>query len=203
MEGGDFSNLTIKAYDSLILHIPLNIIKTINFFPKHKYNFERQDYPRFFNSTSMGYTFGKLPGMTNSTAFISAEMVNGIAIFPWLQAGIGIGYDQYEESSVVPKVFYIGGDIFNSTFAPFYFIEGGISKAWIADNSYTYYNKSKGLGSYNFGIGFRIYGERRFNLGFSLGYKIQHLVYSNEQPYSSTRSDVTYRRLSLKTVLGF
>ena len=198
-------SVTISPSDSISIVVPTNIIKTINYMPKRKSHIRQNQGIRFFNNTSFGFAVGNNPNSGNPAGSITAEMVNGITILPALQVGFGIGYDIYDQVSAMPFSISLVGDILKGDITPYYFIEAGTSKSWINDYPFQYQNYSDANGKkmINLGLGYRIYSESHFNLGFSIGYKIQDVSLKAQMGSGTLNTNLTYRRMGFKICLGF
>jgi hypothetical protein len=199
----DNESLTIKPTDSIIIKVPINIIKSINF-SRQKKIYKRTYIPlRFYNSTSFGFSLGKNNVSSSNEAAISAEMINGITLLPFIQLGFGIGYDLYDEASVMPFFISLSGDILKTDFTPYYFIELGTSTAWEIDNYYQNYTDAQGNTMFQLGVGYKLYNDNRMNIGFSLGYKVQDVLLSNDFGSGHLTTDRSYKRLNFKISIGF
>jgi hypothetical protein len=204
----DDSSFTIRPANEIMLRLPSNIIKSINFNYNQREGVRNSKNARFYNNTTFGLAIGKNTESVGGAGNITAEMVNGLMFKPWLQIGLGIGYDQYDMSAVVPYFISISGNILNHSFTPYYFLEAGTSAAWAYKSSdpyyyYSPYSEADGKSMINFGIGYRIYIEKNLNFGFTIGYRIQKVVYGYDYGYESAVSDITYRRILLKLGIGF
>lgn len=202
------SSFTIKPANEIMLSVPSNIIKSISFNYNQRENVRNSKIARFYNNTSFGLAIGKNTESVGGAGNVTAEMVNGLIFKPWLQVGLGIGYDQYDMSAVVPYFISFSGNLLNNSFTPFYFLEAGTSAAWTYKSSdpyyyYSPYTNADGKSMIHFGIGYRIYFEKELNFGFTIGYRIQNVVYGYNTVNDSAVSDITYRRIILNLCIGF
>jgi hypothetical protein len=200
-------SVKIMPADSISIVVPVDIIRTIRYLPKNKMITKTDWRIHYFNITSFGFAVGNNPNSGNTTGSVTAEMVNGIAIIPALQFGIGIGYDVYDEVTAMPVTIVITGDLLKGNFTPFYFIEAGASKLWINDyqNPYRYanYTQADGKKIVNLGLGYRMYSGSRINLGFSIGYKVQDVALKADWGSGTLNTNLSYRKLGFKICLGF
>ena len=110
----------------------------------------------------------------------TTSIINGVTVIPKLRAGLGLGFDSYEDVSVVPLFVNSSWDLSKRKNALYLGFNGGLSKIWKYDNN----NRSE-LKDFHGGyminpeVGYRIkYHDLR--LGISLGWKKQRLIFHYE-----------------------
>ena len=200
------SSFIIKPASAIMMTVPMNVIKSMTLNPGHLETVPAEGIHRIYNNTSLGLAIGKNNESVNGAGNITAETVFGIVFKPWLHAGLGIGYDQYDLSAVVPYFISVSGDLVSQSFTPFYYFEAGTSAAWpYKSNGYYYsqYANAEGKSMIQFGIGYRVYLNNAMNFGFSIGYRNQEVTYSTNYGIESVISNVTYRRVVFKMEIGF
>ena len=197
-----FSNST----DSIV--IPLKMIRSIKLSPyfESKENDRSNKIKkrlRYYNNTFIGILSGKSNDEDYPVASLTAEMINGVIIWKYLAPGIGIAYDQYTTTAVLPFFLSIRGDILDNNFTPFYFFDAGYGAAWDTREGDQELETEGGM-MLHMGIGYKMYSDNRINVMISLGYKIQDVTYEYPDWGGGMRIiDRTYKRLSFSLGIGF
>lgn len=204
------SVLLVRPSSGINIQVPVNIVKTIHFIPVSKKSVLPFMKLRYFNNTSLGISMGNNPQSEGFSGTLTADMVNGIKILPYLQAGAGIGIDQFDRASVVSYFLSVRGDLFKTQITPFYFVEAGTSAAWLNGYSSYYYpyvsdnTDAEGKKMFSFGLGYRFYLMNTINTGISVGFKTQQVkYYSSYDMSASTISNITYHRVNFRMEFGF
>ena len=160
---------------------------------------------KYFNNTMVGVLSGKSSEDVEPVASLSAETVNGVSIYPFLSAGIGVAYDQYYSTAALPFFITIRGDILSNSFTPFYYIDAGYGSAWDTRETNIWEDlEVKGGLMFHTGIGFKMYSDNRINVMIVLGYKYQKTEYRIAEWGGAERvTDRTFKRLSFRLGIGF
>jgi len=200
---GDSLTLDSKVIQSMHLNKVSNIpISSVN------NNGLRLGSPelRFFNNTLFGILTGKSDVDSPPQSFLSIETINGIILYKYLRMGVGIGYDRYNTTAVVPFFLSVRGDILAGSITPFYFIDAGLSTAWDSMENENNWNSldTEGRFMYHLGMGVKVYSGNRINIMLALGYKYQKVVYNSVIWDGSLKVDNRrFNRLSLRLGIGF
>ena len=200
---GDSLTLDSKVIQSIHINKVRNIpISSMN---NSGFRLERPGL-RFFNNTLFGILSGKSDVDSPPQSFLSIETIIGIILYRYLAMGVGIGYDRYNTTAVLPIFISVRGDILAGSITPFYFIDAGFSTAWDSMESENNWNSldTDGRFMYHTGMGIKIYSGNRINIMLALGYKYQKVVYNTVIWDGSRKVDNRrFNRLSLRLGIGF
>ncbi|HLF35436.1 MAG TPA: hypothetical protein VI583_14420 [Cyclobacteriaceae bacterium] len=197
------SSVSIIPTGNMNINVPLNIIKSIIFYPEGAEPASRGSRVEYFNNTAFGFGMGKSSESGNAAATISAEMTHGISVRPCLQLGIGLGFEVYEMVSVMPYYISVSGDILKNKVTPHYYLQAGRSLAWENENYYYNYSSVKGKSLFSLGFGYKVYAGDRVNIGTSVYYKLQNVELINDNGFGTYRTERKYNRIGLKIHFGF
>ena len=167
---------------------------------------ERVPGLKYFNNTMVGIISGKSSDEDPPLASITLETVNGIRLYRYLAIGMGIGYDQYNTTAVLPFFLSVRGDILPGWITIFYFADAGYGPAWDSRENESNWEVMDTEGGFMFhaGAGIKIYGGERLNVMLALGYKHQKVEYSSAGWWGGTRiTDRTFNRMSFRLGIGF
>jgi hypothetical protein len=158
---------------------------------------------RYYNNTFVGILSGKSDDEDYPIASLTAEMINGAILWRYFAPGIGIAYDQYTTTAVLPFFLSIRGDVLDNHFTPFYFFDVGYGAAWDTREADQELDTQGGK-MLHMGIGYKMYSDNRINVMIALGYKIQEVTYEYPDWGGGTRVvNRTYKRLSFSLGIGF
>jgi hypothetical protein len=160
---------------------------------------------KYFNNTMVGVLSGKSAEDVEPVASLSAETVNGVTIYAFLSTGIGVAYDQYNTTAILPFFVTFRGDILSKPLTPFYFVDAGYGSAWDTRETNVWEDlEVKGGIMFHTGIGFKMYSDNRINVMIALGYKYQKSEYRITEWGGAERvTDRTFKRLSFRLGIGF
>ncbi len=201
---GDSLNLDISLVRSVYIHSDqtLPVSEGLAGPDKWKSNFK----PAYFNNTMFGILSGKSNEDDPPLASLTLETVNGIRLYRYLAFGMGIGYDQYNTTAVLPFFLSVRGDILPGWITLFYFVDAGYGPAWDSreDESNWEVMDTEGGFMFHTGAGLKIYGGPRLNVVLALGYKHQEVEYSSADWWGGTRvTDRSFNRMSFRLGIGF
>ena len=159
----------------------------------------------FYLSVAAGIQFGSSGSGTDRAA---ASFVGGYIFHPKLQAGVGIGFEQYDPLLTTTFFAQVKGLLTDKRWSPYYFLEAGGGTA--STQSWNYdveYHDVKGGFTVHPGLGI----QRTFRSGalfFGMGYRIQQakLDYTVHNYWGGTlrvQEQLTYRRFTTMIGLTF
>ena len=149
-------------------------------------NFEFRQFKKgFYHSAGLGLISG------NGYSDISASIVNGYKFNKYLNAGLGLNYDRYENMSAIPIYAEGKGYMMTGKFVPYYFAQLGYGFT-VEDNHGNYYSEYDSQGGiyWKVGVGYQI-NFYKTALAFGIGYMNQNSKaeyfgnYYYAQPWSS------------------
>lgn len=157
----------------------------------------------FINYTSFGVLTG--PSDNENPSAFSLDIVNGYKWNSRLTAGIGIGYENFNEV-YFPVFIDMRYHFIESSVSPFSLLKAGyLIPGWQEDNlDYYYYHDRKALGGplLEVGAGIQINMSSKNALTVSLAYRYQ-VIKHTEDMYESTDYDYTNTMNRLSVKLGF
>lgn len=160
---------------------------------------------KYFNNTMVGIITGKSSADDPPLASLSFETVNGVAFFRYFGAGIGIAYDQYNTTAVLPLFLSLRGDLLKGRMTPFYYVDAGYGPAWDSrqnDDNWAIQDVRGGW-MFHLGVGFKIYSGHRINVMTAIGYKHQFAEIQSTEWIGTRITDLTFRRMSIRLGIGF
>lgn len=201
---GDSLNLDTRLVRSVHIQADQSIPASAG--PEEPARWKSSFNPAFFNNTMVGIISGKSSEEDPPLASLTLETVNGIRLYRYFAVGMGIGYDQYNTTAVLPFFLSVRGDVLQGWITPFYFIDSGYGPAW--DSREDEFNWEiwdvKGGFMFHAGAGLKIYGGQRLNVMVTLGYKRQKVEYSSAGWWGGTNvTDRSFNRMSFRLGIGF
>jgi len=161
------------------------------------------DHKGYFSRTEMGTSFKKERNWDGkyTTVYPWFQTVHGYEWSRFLQTGIGVGTDFYEDVVTVPFYFHLSGELLNSKVTPIYLIQFGDS--FVINGGPLEFrndNNSKGKGFFRIGTGIQINSPIN-SFYLTVGFKVNKVVYSNNSDFTpyrwSTESSRKYRSFSV------
>ena len=201
----------ITLYNGKIdsLKIPARMIREVLIFntsPEegiNTANFHRGKRVRYFNDTSFGVLSGESETSDIPFNALSIEMINGISFIPALKLGLGLGYDQYGTTRVIPFFLSLRGDILRQRITPYYFADIGTGSGRDNNEDNWTFETHAGL-MYHLGMGIKLYSDASINIMLGLGYKYQYVKYDYDNPWGGIQeTERKFKRMSLRIGIGF
>ncbi|MBR9998820.1 MAG: hypothetical protein KFF73_07605 [Cyclobacteriaceae bacterium] len=193
--------LSIYISEDDSMAVPTKIIRRITLENEEEMASQRI---AFFNNTFIGIMSGRSSPQTSYRSQITAEMTNGIRFNTWCWTGLGLGFDQYAELSIMPLFFSFRGDMLKKPFTPFYFLDMGTGPSWIAENEFSDDSGSNAGLMYHFGGGLKIYADTDINVMIAIGFKSQEVEITRQ--LWGGQEEVTnrnYKNFSFRIGIGF
>lgn len=160
----------------------------------------------YFNVSEIGIMVGNTTVYSYApAASFTMQTVNGFQFTRWLQTGIGIGMDIYNDNgsyALSPIFLRIGGEVLRKQATPYYFVDAGYAIPWGPSDN-TYY-KLEGGPTANAGIGVKFHTRSDIGYIITLGYKYQRSKTHNTWWDGSIHTEVrTYQRMSMRFGITF
>ncbi len=159
---------------------------------------------KFFHWMEFGGLFGRNTREETTAAF-SVHTINGYRLWNFLEPGLGVGFDLYEDFTVLPVYASIRADLVKAPIIPYYFASAGYGFAWQNSKTRIDFDQVRGGFGWTAGMGVKIPLER-ISVLVGAGYKHQSittLTGSVELHGFETEQLRKIRRFSLMTGITF
>lgn len=137
----------------------------------------------------------------------TVQIIGLYEVRPWMQLGIGIGYDSFKEADIVPLFFHYRAALRSHYSSPFVYGSAGFSKAWgRPDDNYPDYDTFDGGLMLGAGGGYQWIIEGLF-ITTSIGWRQQRVekewyLYNTEESFSRRKVKQQINMLDVKIGIG-
>ena len=159
---------------------------------------------KFFHWMEFGGLFGGKSSGETTTAF-SVHTINGYRLWDFLEPGLGVSFDFYDDFTTLPVYLSARADLVKARVVPYYFGGVGYGFVWQNSNSPIDFDQVQGGITWSAGMGIKIPLEK-ISVVVSAGYKHQKittLIGSIEEMGFETEENRKIRRFTLTTGITF